>query len=187
MKTWLFNPFTYVAGSLALAIGMAAMLGTMLVAFYSNTHFDGAIDAHIGAEAPLLWYAIEQLLAWGSLVLAFLLIALVLSKSNFRLIDIAGTVALARAPMLLVAIAGFLPSFQNAKTGPPDAMLLISGLVILFPVGWMIALMYNAFTTSANIKGTKGIIGFLSALTLAEILAITLHRLLQPIILNQHI
>lgn len=187
MKTWLFNPFTYIAGSRALAIGLAIMLATLPIAFYSKTHFDGAIDAHIGAETPFLWYVIEQLLAWGSLVLAFFLAALILSKSKFRLIDIAGTVALARAPMLLVAIAGFLPGFQNAKPGQPDALLLISALVILLPAGWMIALLYNAFTTSANIKGTKAIGGFVTAIILAEILAITIHRLLQPVVLNQNI
>jgi uncharacterized membrane protein len=44
---------------------------------------------------------------------------------------------------------------------------------------WMITLMYNAFTVSFNLKGTKAIAGFIGGLILAEIVSILLNQLLQ--------
>lgn len=180
MKIWLFNPFTYVAGARALLAGLILMTITLCIAFYSNTHFDGSIDAHIGLQAPFLLYVFEQLIAWGCVVLVFFIAGLILSNSRLRFIDIAGTVALARAPMLLVAILGFIPALHHAKPGDVNNTVLALGLIILIPIMWFIALLYNAFTTSANIKGTKAIVGFIVALLLAEILSISLNQLIYP-------
>lgn len=180
MKTWLFNPFTYVAGFKALVIGFIIMAITLVTAFYSNTHFDGAIDAHIGLQATFPLFVYEQLIAWGSVVFIFFLTGLILSGTRFRFIDIAGTVALARAPMLLVAIAGFIPALHNAKPGHIDNTVIALGLVLIFPIIWFIALLYNAFTTSLNLKGTKAIVGFIVALIMAEILSLSLNHFIQP-------
>ena len=179
MKKGLFNPFTYIAGLKALVIGFVFMAITLVLSFYSSTHFDGAIDAHIGRHAPLSLYALEQLIAWGSVVLTFFIAGLILSRTKFRFIDIAGTVALSRSPMLLVAIIGFLPVFHNIQPGHISTAVLAVSIIMLIPVIWMIALLFNGFTTSVNIKGTKAIIGFIIALILAELLSISLNHLIQ--------
>jgi hypothetical protein len=179
MKMGLFNPFTYIAGLKALVIGFVFMTITLVLAFYSRTHFDGAIDAHIGAEAPFYLFALEQLIAWGSIVLAFLIAGLILSKSKFRFIDIAGTVAFSRAPMLLVAIIGFLPVLHTLQPGHISNAVIAVGFILLLPIIWMITLLFNGFKTSLNIKDTKAIIGFIIALVLAEILSISFNHLIQ--------
>jgi len=184
MKTWLFNPFTYIAGGRALIIGLIVMTITLSTAFYSNTHFDGAIDAHIGLQAPFLLYVFEQLIAWGSVVLIFFLAGMILSSSRFRFIDIAGTAALARAPMLLVAIAGFIPALHNAKPDHIDNTVIALSFIMLIPIIWLIALLYNAFTISINVKGTKAIAGFITALILAEVLSVSLNHLIQPLFIK---
>ena len=184
MRIGLFNPFIYIAGLKALVIGFAFMTITLILSFYSRMHFDGAIDAHIGTEAPFYWFVLEQLIAWGSIVIAFLIAGLILSKSNFRFIDIAGTVAFSRAPMLLIAVMGFLPELHALKPGHINNAVIAVGFILLLPIIWMIALLFNGFKTSLNIKDTKAIVGFIIALVLAEILSISLNHLIQSFLLK---
>lgn len=180
MKKWLFNPFTYIAGLPALLIGFAFMLLTLIGGYYGNLHFNGVIDAHFGISAGFQTYMLEQLVAWACPVLIFYLLALMLSKSNFRFIDIAGTMAVSRAPMLLLSIAAIFLKGYMANVNPlkVDKTLIAVGLLMLLPCIWMIALMYNAFTVSANLKGSKAVTGFIIGLIVAEVISI----LLQPYI-----
>lgn len=181
MKKWLYNPFTYIAGSQALVVGSIIMILTIFCAYYGNMHFNGVIDAHYGAPQPLVTYLLEQLIAWGSPVIVFYLLAFLLSHSNFRFIDIAGTIAIARAPMLLVAIIALLSKshMQNLNPNEVDGTVIAISLLMLMPIIWMIALMYNAFTVSVNLKGTKAIAGFICGIILAEIISLLLNQLLQ--------
>lgn len=153
----------------------------MFCAYYGNMHFNGAIDAHFGTPQPLATYLWEQLIAWGSPVIVFYLLAFALSNSNFRFIDIAGTMAIARAPMLLVAIIALLSKshMQTLNPNEIDGIVIATGMLMLLPLIWMIALMYNAFTVSFNLKGTKAITGFIGGLILAEIISLSLNQLLQ--------
>jgi hypothetical protein len=108
MKKWLFNPFVYIAGSKALLIGWSIMLLTAIVSIFSHTHFDGVIDLHTARTAtPVYLYFMEQLIDWGFVVVLCYIASLIFSRSSVRLVDIAGTVALSRAPMLLVSFIGF--------------------------------------------------------------------------------
>lgn len=178
MKTWLFKPFTYVAGLKALLLGFLFMLATLIISFYSKTHFDGAIDAHVGMKAPLSIFAFEQLIAWGSMVLTSAVIAFFVARSSFRLIDIAGTMALSRAPMLLVAIIGFSPVLHITNPQEINIAVMAVAILMLVPVIWTIALMLHAFKTCTNLKGTKANLSFIAALLLAEIISISLNQLL---------
>lgn len=181
MKKWLYNPFTRIAGAQALAVGALIMLITLIGAYYSKMHFNGAIDAHFGIQEHFLIYVLEQVIAWGCPVIVFYLLAFMLSGSNFRFIDIAGTLAIARAPMLLIVILAFLSKnhIENLKPGTVDGTVIAIGMLMMLPVIWMITLMYNAFTVSFNLKGGKAIAGFIGGLILAEIISIPLNQLVQ--------
>ncbi len=148
MKKWLFNPFVHIAGTQALLVGMLIMLVITTGAYFTNMHFNGAIDAHFGPAQPFAIFIAEQLIAWVCPVLVLYLIALVVSTSKLRFIDIAGTFAIARAPMLLIVIVAFVTSdhVQKLKPGTIDNTVVIVGLVMLLPSIWMIALLYNAYT-----------------------------------------
>ena len=72
--TLLFNPFFYVAGGKALGIGLAAILLAGLVGALGNTHFDGVLDTHTGAHAPLWFFLAEGIIDWlclGAVLLVF--------------------------------------------------------------------------------------------------------------------
>lgn len=166
---WLFNPFIYIAGKQALFIGWAAMLAATFVAWLSHTHFDGAIDIHFGSPAKYIFYLFEQFVAWSSTTIIFYVIGIVFSKSRIRLIDIAGTVSMARAITLPIAILGFLPIFP-VNLESPFKLALAAIPAIIFGV-WMVALLFNAFVVSTNIRGNKAVVCFIAGLLAAEILS----------------
>lgn len=171
MKKWLFNPFVSIAGWQALSLGLLLMLVTLVIASFSHTNYDGAIDAHFGFPSKIIIYVFEQLNAWLSTTIVFFAVGFILSKSKIRILDVAGTLALARAPMLFAAIIGFVPTLHHVNLNHITASFLILSLIaILFSI-WMIALMYRAFTISCNLKGSKAIAGFVVSVIIAEILS----------------
>ncbi|SFD80028.1 hypothetical protein SAMN05518672_103265 [Chitinophaga sp. CF118] len=183
MKTsWIFNPFTYIAGLKSLIIGWILILITACIAYYSKTHFDGVVDAHVWlGDLSIKYYFLEPVVDWGCLVLVIFLAGKFFSVSSIRFIDVAGTLALARAPMLFLAIVNFaLPGIKDIYQMDALAILAIFTTVILEI--WMIALMYNAFKVSCNIKGNKAVGVFIASLIIAEIFSkIFLHLLYQPL------
>ncbi|RBL88924.1 YIP1 family protein [Chitinophaga flava] len=181
MTTWLFRPFTYIAGGKALLAGWIIMLITAVAAYFSGTHFDGAIDAHATWPAPYYHYLLEPLIAWLCTVIICYVAAKIFSKSSFRLIDLAGTLALARAPLLILALVNFaMPVVRTPADITPQAMAI--GLIAAPFVGWMLVLLYQAFSISTNLKGNKAVIIFISALLVAEIVSKILPPLSLPLL-----
>ncbi|MGN7821481.1 hypothetical protein ACTJJB_15215 [Chitinophaga sp. 22536] len=184
MNTWLLRPFTYIAGGKALLAGWVIMLITSVVAYFSKTHFDGAIDAHIGSTVtPYYIYLLETLIAWGCMVLACYAAAALFARTSFRLIDIAGTLALARAPLLLAALINFA---MPARVDPTaiDPMVIVFALICLPVFVWMLVLMYQAFSISANLKGNKAVIIFIVTLLVAEVVSKLLMQFTLPLMLS---
>jgi hypothetical protein len=181
---WLFNPFTYIAGWQALLVGLAAIVIAALLGSVGKTHFDGVLDLHIGAEAPLWFFIAEGFIDWLSLAIVLLLAGLILKGAGFRVIDVFGTQALARWPMLFSAAVGILPANQRVTEAlvkmiqnpnqPPvfpiadTAVFAAAMIIILVMTVWMVALMYRAYAVSCNLKGAKAIISFIAALLIAE-------------------
>ncbi|GAA3931527.1 hypothetical protein GO495_15830 [Chitinophaga oryziterrae] len=173
MTTWLFNPFTYIAGLKSLVIGWIIILATACIAYYSHTHFDGAIDAHLQLSNkvyPAWHYVAEPFIDWSCLVLVFFIMGKVFSASAIRFIDIAGTFAFARWPFAFLALINFLgPHIKDlTRISPLDLLLIFISLGFCI---WMIALMYNAFKVSANIRGQKSVWLFIISLIAAEVIS----------------
>ena len=181
MKTWLFNPFKFIAGNKALIIGLEAMLITAVVCFLEKCHLDGVIDVHLGKETPPYLYFAEPLIDWLCLVLPLYIFGRFFSVSSIRFIDVAGTSALARYPMFFVVLASILfprhitdpQSFVHALQNDPGLMMriVIMSLLIVPFIVWTVALMYNAYSISTNLKGSKAIWSFIGSFIIAEILS----------------
>lgn len=176
MNTWLFNPFRYIAGSKALLIGLSAMMISAVIGYFSMSHFDGAIDFHVGRISPFYVHVTEQIIAWLCVTTAMFLSAKIWSASTIRLIDVAGTMALARWPGVLAAIIGFGIRI-NHSTSPEKLLASLTPLTVIYAMLsavcmiWMIALMYNAFVVSCNMKGSRGVLAFIGSLIAAELLS----------------
>ena len=195
---WLLNPFYYMAGGKALAIGMLAMLLTGYFAFLGKMRFNGIIDARLGiSAAPLLLNIFEILASWLLLSILLIICGWILSKSRIRVIDVIGTQALARFPYLLVSLVALLPGARRfAQKDLTDlavwqafswdmVLFFFLYLTILVMLIWMVVLMYRAFAVSCNVKGTPAISFFIAALIIGEILSFIIIRLGIPAALPQ--
>jgi len=181
MKTWLFNPFKFIAGGKALLLGIIGMLITAGACYFGKVHLDGAIDMHQSGQPNFIALWVEPLLDWLCLVIPLYLFGRYFSVSSVRFIDVAGTLALARYPLFFAVMLTvfFLPDIKtpteviNALQTNPALIvkLALMGLAVLPFIIWTIALMYNAYAVSCNIKGQKAVATFIIALFLAEVIS----------------
>ncbi len=191
--TWLFNPFHYVAGGEALAVGAAILVITSLACMASHTHLDGVLDVHPGTPlpAPGWFYLIEGPVDWLSISAVLLALGKLASRSRVRTIDVFGTQALARAPYAVLAVVFCLPGIESTTNRVLSALMrqaagnnplasvsaldltvfLTINVLVLAMLVWLIALMYRAFAVSCNMKGGKAIALFIAGLTVAEIVS----------------
>lgn len=185
MENRLINPFVFVAGAKALVTGLAVITLTSVIAWWSKTHFDGVIDAHLGSGGPWWLFLCEGLIDWLCATLVLYITGRILSTSAIRLVDVAGTMALARYPMFFAAIAGFLSPGEIKSVADLDATFFLVALLLLACGIWMIILMYHAFRISCNLKGTRLVAGFIIGLLVAEVLSklllYSLDKIIQPI------
>ena len=150
MKKWLFNPFVYVAGGKALSLGMLAMSAAAVAGYTTATHFDGVLHMSPGVPAALWIFFAEQIICWLTMTLTLFAGAALFSPSKTRLIDMAGTQALARWPAIIIGLLG--AGVHVPKDLTPEAIAeaitpvtIICAVLSLTFVVWMVALFYNAF------------------------------------------
>lgn len=184
---YLFNPFRILAGPKSLFIGLGFITLTSIFASLGGTHFDGVLDVHVGQSGPMGLFLIESLIDWWCIVIFLFFSALIVSRSQWRFIDILGTQALSRWPALITALV-MLPDANRrfgeylisqlgrgstqAAINPVDAAIFFSAAIVaLLMLIWMVALMYKAYAVSCNLKGAKAIVTFIISLILAEIVS----------------
>lgn len=167
---FLINPFTKIAGWQAFFIGIVLVVLSGAVGGMNQTWFPGVLDMRIGTPAPYSWGFVLLAVDVISIVLVMTLAALLVAK-KFRFIDILGTMTLARAPMLLFALAGLL--WPIGRQGKPEVLLItqipILGILCILILIWSITLMYNGFKVSCNLKnGVKLNAVFIISVIIAE-------------------
>lgn len=186
MSKILFNPFRYIAGWEALGIGVLALLATSVFGYYSHIHFPDLIS--VKSHSGIFYHKIllESVINWLIPSILFYLAALLFSPSLVRAVDVFGTQALARIPCLFAALTGFsgildkfgrFTMWKALNIGDPVSMsggeMILAFTFLLFimlSTVWMIALMYNAFKVSANLKGSKLVLLFIAVIILSVVL-----------------
>jgi len=166
---YLFNPFERIAGWQALFLGVVAMALTAVVGKINLIAFDGVLDIHGGASISFSASFIMQAVDFSVLFLTMWLAGVCFSKSKLRAIDVAGTMALARAPMLALVLICFLPVVPEDLF---DILRTVIFVIIIIPfIVWTVTLMYNAYTVSCHLKGSRAVWSFIGALLIAEIIS----------------
>lgn len=178
--TWLFNPFMYVAGWQAMAAGILMMVVIAAVATLSSIRFDGVIDIHLGHPLSFVSHIQMILIDYASLCIPLVIAGMILSKSQYRFIDIIGTQLVARWPLVfmgLLALMINLDPIRDAATqlNPEHLDSLFTGPFIIFlcmsvlVTVWMVVLMYRSYAISFNLSGNKAIVSFIVCFILAEV------------------
>jgi len=173
---FLMNPFSRIAGWQAFGLGLLFVIAMGVLGSFSGVAFDGVVDMHLmdlTLEKSLLFLGIDLV----CLVLVMWITAMIVSKT-YRFIDILGTMTLAKAPLIIMAIAGFFTTTPDMSTIYNDPYVIFNSvsfvvfMVLTMPVlVWSIALLYNALKVSCDIKGSKLTIAFIVALFIAEALS----------------
>jgi hypothetical protein len=183
----LFSPFHRIAGGASLGLGLAGILVAALIGSVQGLHFDGVLDVHVGFRAPWWVFVAEGLINWVCLAGVLLGAGRMLSGTAFRAIDLLGTQALARWPMVITALACLAPGFHrysaalvkslaNLKPGavpmlPGGVDAVVFGLVTVVMLActvWMVALMWKSFSHCCNVRGGRAVAFFVVGLLVAE-------------------
>jgi hypothetical protein len=155
----LINPFTRIAGWQAFGIGLASIVLMGFIGAYNGVAFDGVLDMHVGGDISILNSFLYIGIDMVSLIIVMWITGLIVSR-NFRFVDILGTITLAKAPFLILAIAGYFvisPDTSEILKNPYIIFKSISLIVLLLlslpVIIWNIVLIYNAFKISCDVKG----------------------------------
>jgi hypothetical protein len=189
ISQWLFNPFYYIAGIKALAIGVIIILITSYLAFLRDCRVDGLLVFYIRPFDDPLWVCISgSIMSWVLLSILLFISGKIISKSRIRIIDVFGTQALAQFPYLFIALAAMIPGMIQAYTRfyyslfsgkggwqlfsldlSLDLIIFVSGFILqLVSATWMITLMYRAFVVSCNVTGRKAVMAFIISLLIGQ-------------------
>ncbi len=168
-NSYLTNPFIRIAGYKSLMIGFAGLLLVSFISYITGTHFNGLLFVGFAKDSEFVYYFLEHIIGWIVISTFLFLSGIILSKTQFRLIDILGTTILARLPLIIAPLIRLLPYFQSFVFQSWE-MYFIYG-VYLLSVIWTIALLFNAFKISCNLKNERLIIAFAVSIILSEIIS----------------
>ncbi len=173
----ILNPFTRIAGWQAFGIGIIFAILSAIIGTLSGTAFDGVLDMHFVHNISFRDSFIMQGINIFCIALVMGLTGLIVAK-NVRFIDILGTFTLARAPYFILAFLGFFTTppdmfeyLRNPELFTFPTSFIIVILISLPFIIWSIALMYNGFKVSTNLKGAKLVISFIIGILIAETLS----------------
>ena len=177
---WLFNPFIRIAGGQALAIGLTVIVVSGLVASVAGVHFDGVLDFHPGYSLAYWVPIVEGLVNWAVIAGLLVLVSILVGRRTVRPIDIAGTQAMARFPLLLATLACVPPSVRREHEELVSALaqgrlmlpqgweFVVVGLVTTVCSIWMVWLMWKGFSVSCNQHGGRAVAIFAAVVVAAE-------------------
>ena len=178
---WLFDPFRYLAGGPALMVGLVVLAITAVLCWQAGIVLDGVFDAHYAHTRPLNYLLLAGA-DWLVLVALLWVAGRLVARGQFRLLDLAGTLAVARWPMLVVVALMALPPMRRATASAVAAVekgvtqlepatmitLTVVGLAGLGLTIWFGWLAWRAYAVSCDVHGKRGVASFLAALLAAE-------------------
>lgn len=174
----LYNPFTRVAGWKAFFIGAAIVCATVVLGWLSNTMAYG-LEVKATDDYPL-WKGFYFTWVGIACTVGVMYLAGIIFSKGVRFQDILGTVTLARAPYLLSPLLaltmpeGFLDDLNLAASTMDISLinwsgLILMGLLCIMISVWAVALLYNAFRVSTNLRGGKCAGIFIASLFISEV------------------
>ena len=151
-----------------------------LVAAAGGVHFDGLLDFHPGYSVSFWVPVVEGLVNWSVISALLVLVSLFIAPRTVRVVDIAGTQALARFPLLLAALAcvpapvrdgnaELVAAAADGRMATPAAASLVAGLLVVACAIWMVWLMWKAFAVSCNQRGARAVAIFVAAVIAGEL------------------
>lgn len=182
---FILDPFRYVAGGLALGLGGALLLVEAVAAWHFGLGM-ASLQHRYYFQLPLHGHLLVTLGNWLCLFVFLLIAGQLLSKTRFRIMDLAGTLAVSRWPAALSTLLlapGFVREIAAAITQNPQSVGLAGGRLVWMIVTLMTILLmllshwlaWRAFAISCNVKGARAVVGFITAVLLASVASFMLN------------
>ncbi len=186
LSQWIINPFNKIAGLKAFVTGLLIFVATIVIAQLQHIVFIGVISVKLMNVSLLnaLLFALIGLFVFSALLY---IVGRLISKSSIRIIDVIGTLSLAKTPLLFIALICSIPVVMSGTIEITSSLLPSANIVVpytqnyiyfgifiivtLLCIIWMLILSYNAFSISCNVKGSKAISGFIAVIILTEIIS----------------
>ena len=187
--TWVYNPFKKIAGWKAFGIGIVILCFATMIGYFGNTVFYGISAKTVPS---VTWFKAFSLQGIGLAVTVLVMwIVALLAARRVRFQDILGTVTLAKYPLVLSAIMALafskwlnelvnillssaniqeMMEFFTNLTISDYALFMVYSIASLLFLVWTIALLFNAFRVSTNLKGGKCSLLFIVSLLISEII-----------------
>jgi len=162
-----YNPFTQIAGLKSLILGFLGLFSTTFLAYKTGTHFYGLLNIDYAKDSDYWVFLTENVSNWIFLSTFMYLSGIILSKSKIRVIDILGTALLSRIPLIIAPLLRTIPLFQSFSFQSWE-MYFIPG-VYLISLIWTIALLFNGYKISCNLKNEKLVVSFIVCLIISEV------------------
>jgi hypothetical protein len=176
MTNYLINPYSRIAGFKSLLAGLIGLLLLSFASFKSGTHFYGLSNIDFAKDSRFVFYIFEHLISWFVFAVLAFFFGLSLSKSHVRAIDFLGTSLIAKIPLIFTPILRFIPAFQSFVFQSFEMYFLIGVYVI--SLAWTIALLFNGYKVSSNLKNNRLIVSFIIGLVVSEIISRVIINLL---------
>ena len=117
---------------------------------------------------------------WSVISVLLALVALLVAPRTVRLVDVVGTQALARAPLLLAALvcvpapvrdgnAELAAAAADGRIVTLTTGTLVAGLLASACMIWTVWLMWKAFAVSCNQRGVRAVAIFAAAVIAGEV------------------
>lgn len=197
LSSFLVNPFDKVAGAKALLIGLILYVSAVVIGYYQHILYYGVLSVKVvNSEIPFIRTLSLSLISVLVFALLLYIAGKLTSKSSVRLIDVIGTITLAKTPLMVISLLSCIPVFTDAMIKVIHTLLfptLISttlvtdyiwfGLfifIIIIVEIWVIILSYKGFSISCNVKGAKSIVSFIITVITTEFICIALAYMLIP-------
>lgn len=201
MKTWLFKPFERMAGGPALVTGLLAIVVTAWAAHHAGGHTGSVVSLQIGAPLRFSTLITHGLVNWLCAAVLLWAVGHWLTSSRYRILDLFGTQALARWPLLPPMLLLLIPSYRQAMEtraqrlteatlqapGQVTADMALLGdalfmfamsIPLLLAVIWVVWLAFHGYALVFNLKGARAVLAFIGALVAAVILSTLINTLL---------
>ncbi|MBN1116925.1 MAG: hypothetical protein JXA77_06965 [Bacteroidales bacterium] len=158
----IFNPFEKIAGTKSLFFGLAAVLVTGTIGYFSKTHFDGILNIHSGMQ--LAWYVhvAAPILSVAVIAIWFWLFVVIFGKQNVRVIDVVGTQFFAFIPLVPASVLGFFEvtvvvaeALQKFGANPAGALDIAASQMLVFVVLMIILMLLTVWSAIWIYKGYK--------------------------------
>lgn len=175
-KSLLTDPFIFIAGKESFFIGFPLLLGTSWLAYLTGTHFTGLFNINFAKDSDFWIFLVENLSSWILVSLILYIAGILFSKSKIRIVDIFGTILISRIPLLITPAIRTIPLFQSFVVFSVTMYSLI--IIYIFSLIWAVALAFNAYKVSCNVKNETLTMSFIACIILSEVLTkLTLHYL----------